>query len=96
MATGKENATALKDLLIVHLAPRNKAETNRALKAYRTLKNKTYPIKSQVLTGHISTSPHPTQRRPRAPAPAEQAAPVVIDDDVDDIKDVEPKEAEPV
>ena len=95
MATAKENATALRDLLCVHLAPRNKAEIDRALKAYRTLKNKTYPVKVEVLAGHISTpSAPPAAPEEAEPVPTDQAVPVV--DDVDDIADVEPGEAEPI
>lgn len=95
MATAKENAKALHDLLCVHLAPRNKAEIDRAIKAYRTLKNKNYPVKAEVLAGHISTPSAPPAAPEEAdPAPPEQPAPVV--DDVDDIADVEPGEAEPI
>ena len=57
MATSKENATVLRNLLIAHLAPRTRSEIDRAVKAYRTLKGKSYPYKVDDLTGHIVQSP---------------------------------------
>lgn len=95
MATAKENATALRDLLIVHLAPRNKAEIDRALKAYRALKNQAYPFKLDALAGHISTAVvAPVAVHEQAVTGAPIVAPSIEDED--DIADVEAGDAEPV
>jgi DNA sulfur modification protein DndB len=97
MATSKDNATLLMNLLVVHLAPTTKAEIERALKAYRALKGKAYTFKTDDLTGYI-TQP------PAAPAGAEDATEVEVEvaaipdvldtGDADEIADVEPGDAE--
>lgn len=61
MATGKDNAVVLMNLLLVHLAPTTKAEIERATRAYKALKGRPYPLKTDELAGllaqpHVSSS----------------------------------------
>jgi DNA sulfur modification protein DndB len=53
MATAKDNADLLFDLLLVHLAPMSKAQISRALTSYKQIKNKSYPHKVEDLAGNI-------------------------------------------
>ena len=55
MATGKDNADLLFDLLLVHVAPATKAQITRALSNYRQIKGKAYPLKADDLVGNIVT-----------------------------------------
>lgn len=49
MITGKDDQALLFQLLVVHLAPANKAEVDRALKEFRTRRNVKYPISAADL-----------------------------------------------
>jgi len=97
MATSKDNATLLMSLLVAHLAPTTKAQIERALKDYRALKGKTYPFKTEDLIGQL-TQP------PAAPVGAEDvevsASEEVLapggPEDIDEIADVEPGDAEEI
>ncbi|MER6173193.1 DNA sulfur modification protein DndB [Streptosporangium sp. NPDC001681] len=53
MITAKENAQLLYELLLVHLAPNSRAQIDRALKSYRTLKNIRYPVGADQLAQHL-------------------------------------------
>lgn len=65
MAAGKQFTDLLYRLLLVHLAPRNKAEIQRAVKEFKALKNaKRYPVTEDELAARIA-----------APPPAPAAAP---------------------
>jgi len=57
MATGKDSADLLFALLVAHLAPTSKAQIDRALKQYRTVKNTRYPFTAETLTTGIVMSP---------------------------------------
>lgn len=59
MAAGKDFSNLLYDLLLVHLAPRTKSEIQRALREYKTLKGKKYPVAEDELVTRLP-----------APAPA--------------------------
>lgn len=53
MAAGKGFSELLDDLLRVHLAPASKAQIQRAIKEYRTLKGKRYPVTEDQLAALI-------------------------------------------
>lgn len=92
MATGKDNSSLLLSLLIVHLAPTTKAEIDRALKAYRALKGKPYPVKADGLTGHItqpSVMPNPSGTVPTGSDKTTLQPKDDINSDTDYIADVE-------
>lgn len=96
MATGKDNANTLHNLLVAHLAPTSRAEIDRAVKEYRALKGKPYPFKIDDLAGRI-TQPHPVSPpvvNDATSSSAEDAQPELDPDDPDLIADVEPGDAE--
>jgi len=66
MATGKDATDLLFDLLVVHLAPTSKAQVDRAIAAYRSVKGGKYPVVKETLQGGIVTPP----AAPPALAPA--------------------------
>ena len=97
MATAKENGDALRNLVVVHLAPRNRAEIDRAVRAYRVIKNASYPVKVDVLAGHIAApAAAPAPPPPVAEDNTEPEPPAAPEADIDDIGDVEPGDAEAV
>lgn len=53
MGTGKEVSNLLLELLAVHLAPKTKAQIERALRAYKTLKGKRYPLGMEDLVERL-------------------------------------------
>jgi DNA sulfur modification protein DndB len=66
MITAKENTELLEQMLIVHLAPETKAEVARARKAFKEIRQQSYPVKEEVLeagiinrlgSGHVLPSP---------------------------------------
>lgn len=57
MISGKENQELLRDFLMVHLAPESKAQINRALSSYRSLKGVKYPVDVTVLGAHLVSAP---------------------------------------
>lgn len=70
---------------MAHLAPRTKAEIDRALRAFRSVKGTKYPVGADELAAGLVTAPAdpiPTT----APRPAAAAAPTTaVDEDEDDI-----------
>lgn len=61
MASGKPFNDLLYDLLLVHLAPKNKAEIHRALREYKTVKGKRYPVPEDDLVERLpAPAPAPT------------------------------------
>jgi DNA sulfur modification protein DndB len=80
MATGKDNTTALLNLLVAHIAPTTKSEIQRAIKAYRDLKGKPYPFKPEDLASQIII---PNE------AVAASASSGVTEDDVAELADVD-------
>lgn len=102
MAAGKDNAVVLLNLLLVHLAPTTKAEIERATKAYKALKGKPYPLKTEELAG-LLTLPHQTSNDAselETPLDLQEAGRQQIEtkpadnSDVEDIADVEVGDAE--
>lgn len=59
MAAGKDFSNLLYDLLLVHLAPRTKSEIQRALREYKTLKGKKYPVLEDELVSRLPAPAHP-------------------------------------
>lgn len=58
MAAGKQFTELLYKLLLVHLAPRNKAEIHRALVEFKQLKNaKKYPVTEDELAARVIAPP---------------------------------------
>ncbi len=57
MAAGKGFSELLYDLLLVHLAPRTKSEIQRALRDFKLLKSKKYPVNEDDLAARL---PEPT------------------------------------
>lgn len=53
MIPAKENNQALYELLLVHLAPNSRAGIDRALRAYRTVKNDRYPVTPDELAKRL-------------------------------------------
>lgn len=53
MATGKDATDLLFDLLRVHLAPTTKAQIDKALSTYRTVKSTKYPVAKETLQAGI-------------------------------------------
>jgi DNA sulfur modification protein DndB len=53
MVVSKEFTDLLRSLLLVHLAPKNKAEIGRALKGFRALKGRKYPWTEEQLAERI-------------------------------------------
>lgn len=92
MATGKDNTTLLQSLLAVHLAPMSKAEIDRALKAYKNLKGKAYPLKADDLVARITQPPAPVPGEQAEALPEVELAEEINDPDL--IADVEPGDAE--
>ncbi|MBH0781542.1 DGQHR domain-containing protein [Nocardia bovistercoris] len=54
MISAKDNNEALNQLLLAHLAPSNKSQIERAIRAYRNLKNERYPATFEELTERLS------------------------------------------
>ncbi len=68
MAAGKQFTDLLYRLLLVHLAPRNKAEIHRAVLDFKALKGaKRYPATEDELGARILTSPAGTDQNPATP-----------------------------
>jgi DNA sulfur modification protein DndB len=57
MITGKDNAQLLADLLTVYLAPTSKAQINRALSSYRSIKGVKYSVTADELSTHLTSPP---------------------------------------
>lgn len=57
MATGKDATTLLFDLLVAHLAPTTKAQIERALRSFRSVKGTRYPVAVEDLVTGIVTAP---------------------------------------
>lgn len=57
MATGKDSTDLLFALLVAHLAPTSKAQVDRALKQYRTVKGVRYPVTADALIAGIVMAP---------------------------------------
>jgi hypothetical protein len=57
MATGKDASNLLLELLSAHLAPKSKAQIDRALRSFRSVKGKRYPLSSEELAAGIVTPP---------------------------------------
>nr|WTB06028.1 DGQHR domain-containing protein [Streptomyces antimycoticus] len=53
MIPAKDNNQALYELLLVHLAPNSRAQIDRALRAYRTVKNDRYPVTADELAKRL-------------------------------------------
>ncbi|TXJ76502.1 DGQHR domain-containing protein [Streptomyces lavendulae] len=53
MIPAKDNNQALYELLLVHLAPNSRAQIDRALRAYRTVKNDRYPVSADELAKRL-------------------------------------------
>ncbi|GGT53357.1 DNA sulfur modification protein DndB [Streptomyces althioticus] len=53
MIPAKENNQALYELLLVHLAPASRAQIDRALRAYRQVKNERYPVTAEELARRL-------------------------------------------
>jgi DNA sulfur modification protein DndB len=53
MIPAKENNQALYELLLVHLAPASRAQIDRALRAYRQVKNERYPVPAEELAKRL-------------------------------------------
>ncbi|MFD5320021.1 DGQHR domain-containing protein [Streptomyces sp. NPDC127098] len=51
MASGKDYTQLLYDLLLIHLAPRSKAQISRAFRSYSELKKTKYPISVEEFNG---------------------------------------------
>ncbi len=84
MITGKDHQTLLYDLLVVHIAPTTKAQVERALRSYRSLKGQRYPIALDDLVGKIVQPPAITAApRPVESQTAEVPVPAVNDVEVD-------------
>ncbi|MGY1876350.1 DGQHR domain-containing protein [Nocardia gipuzkoensis] len=56
MISAKDNNEALYQLLLTHLAPSNKSQIERAIRAYRNLKNERYPVTFEELTERLSVA----------------------------------------
>ena len=57
MAAGKQFTDLLFKLILVHLAPRNKAEIHRAIVDFKALKGKRYPVTEDELAVRIVPAP---------------------------------------
>ncbi|MDX2683230.1 DGQHR domain-containing protein [Streptomyces soliscabiei] len=53
MIPAKENNQALYELLLVHLAPASRAQIDRAIRAYRQVKNERYPVTAEELARRL-------------------------------------------
>jgi DNA sulfur modification protein DndB len=53
MIPAKENNQALYELLLVHLAPASRAQIDRAIRAYRQVKNERYPVTADELARRL-------------------------------------------
>ncbi|GII81374.1 hypothetical protein Sru01_63560 [Sphaerisporangium rufum] len=57
MATGKDISDLLLELLSAHVAPKSKAQIERAIRSYRSVKGKRYPVPIDDLVDGIIISP---------------------------------------
>ena len=53
MLTSRDFTSLLKDMLKVHLAPRNRAEIKKARKAFMDLRGYTYPVSEETLSANL-------------------------------------------
>lgn len=82
MATGKDATDLLFELLVAHLAPKTKAEIDRALASYKTVKGAKYPISKETLQDGIVGAPTAT---PAASVVADDVDVVNVASDTDDV-----------
>jgi DNA sulfur modification protein DndB len=57
MASGKDITNLLLELLSAHLAPKSKAQVDRALKSFRSVKGRRYPLSLEELSSGIVAAP---------------------------------------
>jgi DNA sulfur modification protein DndB len=57
MITGKDDTELLTELLIVHLAPANKAQVDRAVRKYKSLRGSRYPVPAEELFANLVSTP---------------------------------------